>query len=112
MKATGAEITQFWQEWPLGPNWYVEESEIEVEGSEGAMLLDPGTKYDLAQFGVFCWQGTTPPAGGVPDPISFQSEFKAWRKKRTTARVVVEVPTDQLAELKAWAKAHRGKVLS
>ena len=59
MKATGAEIWAFYQEWPPGGNWYHDEyAEPIVDDDAGeTCVLKPTAKYDLADFGVMVWQG-------------------------------------------------------
>lgn len=120
-KATGADITRFYDSWPMGADWYHDDTTIEITGDEGENLLDPVTKYDLDDFGSIIWQGSGPVPvklviEGVaiqnPDQgwISFAQVFKAWQKGDTTCTVCLTVPKDQVEALKALAKERGWKV--
>ena len=117
MKATGAEIKEFWDEWPPGRDWFIEEEEC---GDSNNWLLDANKKYDLNEvLGVLYWQG-----GGdaVPSdhPMFKYTEghnivptsvfFRTWKKTRTEITLVVTVPKAEGDELKALCKQRKWKV--
>lgn len=117
MKATGAEIKQFWDEWPPGEHWYNDGSELDVySGDEQRFLLVPEVKYDLTHFGILVWQGP----GGLEIPkdapmrgsldVSFESWFKFWKKNKTTTSFSVIVNNNEVDAFKAIMKDHDWKV--
>jgi hypothetical protein len=94
MKALGSEIWDFWHNaWPEG--YYNDDAAVEVEDDNGGCLLDPATKYDLADFGVICKDGEQL---AFADP--FSKFFLAWRKKQTTVTFVIEVDKVKADEVK------------
>lgn len=117
MKATGAEIKQFWDEWPPGERWYNDDSELDVySGDEQRFLLVPEVKYDLAHFGILVWQGPDgleipkdPPMRGSLD-VSFESWFKHWKKGKISTSFSVLVKNEDVEAFQALAKQHGWKV--
>lgn len=118
MKAIGAEILEFYREWPPGDSWYLDDYENgieEGEGENGKVLVDAGTMYDLSIFGTIFWQGEdadlpkNAPARGN-DAVGFEAWFKHWKKSRTTTSVLIEVPKEKLEAFLALMKAGGFKV--
>lgn len=122
MKFLGSDIKVFWEEWPLGDEWYSDPpSEEEVIDPE---TLESGVKYDLHEvFGAVLYQGTTPfpspnlngksvgveasdvAANGnvIVYPLDTEKYFKAWLKARNvlTQTFTVTVPIAEVARFKA-----------
>jgi hypothetical protein len=119
MKATGAEIKQFWDEWPPGADWYNDDAPLEVylcSDNGDKLLLKLDAKYDLSDFGLLCWQGGSgkkvpkdPPMRGCLD-VSFESWFKFWKKNKTTTSFSVLVNNNEVDAFKAIMKDHGWKV--
>lgn len=113
MKATGQEIWEFWQAWPMGDDWYVSDAEIEVidEASEGC-ALEMATKYDVDAMGYLCWQGKGDEPRPPPWGETFADAFKKWRKQKTTVTLVVEVAREKADALTAAIKEQWGAKVS
>lgn len=106
MKATGAEITEFWREWPPGDDWYVEEAVLEVFAEDDRPLLEPTKKYDVADLGFLYWQGQGPIPRGAEEGIPTAREFTKWRKARMSKTFAVDVPVASVTEFRALCKQH------
>jgi hypothetical protein len=113
MKATGAEIWNFWMNgWPQ--NWY-NDAEIEVESPEGDCLLEMDQEYDLRSFGYICWPGTMgfprdeAPAHGK-DTVPFAKWFSFWKRGRTTVTFAVTMPRKDEAAFREFCLGHGWKV--
>ena len=107
MKATGAEIKDFYDNgWPEG--YYVEDVELEYIGNQDEWLLEPGTKYDLKLMGMLCPNEIPQGVHYSEISISFESAFKAWRKKSTTVTFGVTIPKEQEAALRDFVKTLKG----
>ena len=109
MKATGADIKQFWDEWPPGEHWYNDDAPLNVyehgdDSKPCALELDQ--KYELGDFGVLAWQG--PEGMEIPrdapirgeDYVSFERWFKHWKKGRTSTTLTVEVKNEDVVRFK------------
>ena len=106
-KATGAEITEFWQHgFPDG--YYSDDCETEVMDDKGECVLEPSEKYDLGSFGNLYPDNW---AGGDHDAIiSFSSAFARWKKAKTTETLIVEVPKSEVESFKQLAALHKYKI--
>jgi len=106
MKATGAEIKEFWEN-GFPETHYHEDPEIEiVDQNTGDFILDPNDKYDLGSLGYL-----VPPSSNSGHRVMpFQAAFLKWRKARTTAVLVVEVAKEKEADLRAAIEAAGGRV--
>lgn len=95
MKAFGAEIWQFYQEWPPGINWYIDNGEP-ITNDFDMCVLNPSLEYDLRELGDLCWRGS----GAEPQPLpwgeSFESAFIQWKKDRTSRTFMVNIPLDKV----------------
>jgi len=101
MKALGAEIWDFWQNgWPEG--YYIDDTEIEAEDDKGNCLLDLAAKYDLAEFGVLCPDGTQ--AERMREAERFSYFFSKWKKAQTKETLVIEVDKSKTEQIKAQLK--------
>lgn len=109
MKATGAEITEFWREWPPGDDWYIDDG-IEVTDEHDRPLLDPEKKYDVQDLGVLIWQGQEPGPKGSEEGVPVERVFAKWRKARTSQTLVVTVPNEAVDEFKALCKQRGWRV--
>lgn len=113
MKAKGSEIIEFWQAWPMGEHWWIEDYEINVEDDTG-IILDPSKTYDLDSFGVLVYQG--PAASGPDEPrVSFETEFKKWKKTRNRTDFIVSVPNEFAVSFRCWLEQqeeYKLKILS
>lgn len=103
MKATGAEITQFWAEWPAGEDWYCDFGGLDVVDDHDQPLLDPEKKYNVEDLGALIWQGEGGPPDGE-DTVPATTIFARWRKSRTTQTFFVNVPNADADEFKALCK--------
>jgi len=113
VKATGAEILDFYtNHWP-GDDWYIDDYAIDPAGEEGKPL-NSGERYDLQDFGFICWQGKGDPPMKAPvrgsDSIEFEKWFMFWKKKQTTMSFAITIPNEDEATLKAVCKEHKWKV--
>lgn len=107
-KTTGAEFKSFYSDkawWPEGV-WH-EDEEITIEGEAPADDFDLSDVADDARmvlaFGYV--------ANDEGDELgSFEGYFRKWRKKQTTAFLVVEIQLDMVGAVKAAIIAAGGKV--
>ena len=104
-KAKGAEIFDFYTNgWPEG--WYHDDNEMEIVNEDGeTCALEPDEEYDLSLFGVLVPEGDRMVNGDLPDPEGFATAFSRWKRAKTTAIVIVEVPKAQLDEALKQIKA-------
>jgi hypothetical protein len=118
MKATGAEIKEFWDAWPPGSHWYADDGRAVYDGD--TFLLEPDEKYHLDEFGVIIFDdhaakghrpSSGPPASGE-DFVPFEKWFKFWKKTRTMTPMGVVVPNADVDTFKALCKEHGWKVIS
>ncbi len=109
MKATGAEITEFWKEWPPGDDWYIDDG-FDVLDEHDQPLLDPKKKYDVSDLGVLVWQGKGPSPAGLGGVVPVQTVFAKWRKARTHQTFTVSVPNEAVDEFKALCERRGWKV--
>lgn len=116
MKFTGAQIQQFWDEWPAGKSWYHDFADLTDE--QGNFCLELSKKYDGRELGSLCWQGEGPPEMVLGDvtvrtdgctEIEFGVALKAWLQAKVTARVVVDVPRESLEDLLSLCRSRRWK---
>lgn len=42
--------------------------------------------------------------------VDYLSEFRRWKREQTSTRLVIEVPNNQVTEIKTWLKKHNVKV--
>lgn len=109
MKATGAEIVEFFNTgWP-GDDWYCEDEELVVFDESGQLALDPGARYNLGQLGYVQWQGD----GEAPEALynhSVEWWFLRWKRQRSFAILAVEVPKGDLDEAKRLCAEHGWRV--
>ena len=106
IKCTGAEYKSFMAaDW--GNNVYMDDYCISVNGEEFIGC-------DLDEDNIEPTDKVVIMAGCVYDDASYlrtlEAHFKMWRKKQTTAIVVVECPHDKLETVKAAIIAAGGKV--
>lgn len=116
MKAKGADIIEFWKEWPPGEDVYIDEADF-VEEPDGTLYtttdgftpgarVEPSGKYDVS--GYLGWQGKgAAPAGFVSD---LAAVFRRWLKAKTETTFAVTVPKGQEEALKAACAANGWKV--
>jgi hypothetical protein len=121
MKATGAEIWAFYQEWPPGEDWYHDDYATPITDDETSetCVLDLTKKYEVSDFGNMVWQGS----GEVPRDIAeaarrygdlkgmatwipFEWWFRRWKKTKTSSILIVDCPSDKLEELSTFLKRH------
>ncbi len=110
-KTNGAEFKRFYNDesyWAIGKSssaWH-EDEEITVNGvptTEGLDAIDDDAKVVISGGIVF----------GLPrelDP-SFEQFFKDWKKKQTTATLVVEFDKSKAEQIAAAIKAAGGKIV-
>lgn len=101
MKTSGPLFAEFYDEWPLGNDWYCEGGTYGEEGVADTAVVD----VDDALGGIF-WQGSGDPPASVmvggkavkvdraADYIRLSAVFKAWRESKQDAHFVVTVPID------------------
>lgn len=119
MKAKGAELTQFYADWPFGDDFF-HESDIDeaLENDDYFETLPPAETFDLEeQIGAVGWQGDGPEPRYITvngrrirvDSMRFVCEvFKAWRGDSIT--VAVTMPSEGLQALKEFAARMKWKV--
>lgn len=107
VKILGADLIAYWRAWPLGDDYYLDESPL-GENDAGVLVLDeedgggspiePDKKYHIN--GLLVWQGKGPPPVGRGE-LSLASELKKWLKlRRESSKVItVDVPLAQLEEI-------------
>lgn len=117
MKALGAEIKQFWDEWPPGDSWYLDELDMDtpIEATDGTCLLMLDEKYDLDGFGVITWQGSGDPPKEAPvrgdHYVPFGTWFRVWKKSRTSKAFFVTVPNADVEEFRRLCAERRWKLI-
>lgn len=107
-KYLGADIIAFFKEWPPGEDAYMEEAPFETTDTDDLLLvspddesgpkMDPAVKY-LFGYGLIGWQGEGDPPAGWDDDMP--RVFRKWLKARTVTTLIVEVPNDKAADLRA-----------
>ncbi len=109
-KTTGAEFKRFYNDPELWPtDTYCEDEVVTVDGATVPEYeFDYTTVQDAAIVTV---------AGGIVqgpqfdgNEPSFEAYFKRWKKKQTTATLIVECQLDKVDAVKAAIKAAGGKV--
>lgn len=107
VKILGADLIAYWRAWPLGDDYYLDESPL-GETDAGVLALDeedglgspiePHKKYSIN--GLLVWQGRGSPPQGRRE-LSLASELKKWLKlRRESSKVItVDVPLAQLEEI-------------
>ena len=108
-RATGAEITAFYDAWPMGDDWYYDhyDQSQAIRDDNDEALLVPDQIYDLQEdFGVIA--ANAPDA--VPDSLDFAREFRRWRKAQTSTVLVATVPKDVEAQFRAWCGENSVKI--
>lgn len=109
-KTTGAELKRFYADkefWPDNGDVYHDDEYITVDGADMPEFWDIDQIPDSAKVTVA--DGMVFGVSDGDDP-SFESYFKKWRKKQTTASFVVECNIAKQDELVALIKAHGGRV--
>lgn len=107
IKTTGVEFKRFYNDSTLWPRsvWH-EDEELLVNGADPGDLpydhIPDDAEVRITGGGVF----------GLPDnkKISFESFFRAWKKRETMRTLVVECPADQFEAVKAAIQAAGGVV--
>lgn len=108
VKVTGSEWKRFYADaeaWPEGA-WH-EDGEITIDGNAPPEDFDFSAVPDAATLTV---------AGGVvylkemEEGPSLEAHFKRWRKRQTTATLIVEVPHEATEAVRAAIAAAGGKV--
>lgn len=116
IKTIGAEFKRFYSDkefWPEPDTksgayvWHADEL-ITVDGEEIDWDFDLTLVPDEARMTI---EGGCVTDERNPDKDqSFEGYFKKWRKKQSTATIVVEVPKDKLEEVTIAIKQAGGKV--
>ncbi|MEQ1494449.1 MAG: hypothetical protein ABL912_01635 [Novosphingobium sp.] len=119
MKATGAEILQFWNEWPPGDDWYWDDIDESYQNpDDGSLIVDHDKKYDLDGFGIMVWQGGSGSSPTMEAPVRGElcvetaAWFRHWRRVRKERSVVFIVPIDAVDEVKKIAAERGWKVIT
>ena len=111
VKTTGAELKRFYADkefWPDNGDVYHDDEYITVDGADMSESWDIYQIPDAAKITVANGRVFGVSEGDEP---SFESYFKKWRKKQTTASFVVECDLAKKAELVALIKANGAKVV-
>jgi hypothetical protein len=126
---TGAEFKE-WHEtaWPKGYVWAYD-SVYTPQGSQDVKDIyfeDPSLKgkdaitvgdaevFEVPEDWFISWEGIDLQGrvnGDARDDLSISQLIKRWRKSRSVVTLVLEVPKDQLDEVKAWLKEKNLKTL-
>ncbi len=111
-KTTGAEFKRFYNDKEIWPDdTWAEDEVVTVDGSSFKNddgMFDYDTIPDAAIVTVAEGYVDGPQFDG--EGPSFETYFKRWKKKQTTATLIVECPLDKVDAVKAAIKAAGGKV--
>lgn len=108
MKTTGAELKRFYKDdsfWTKGASiddWY-----LEIDGTE----VDPDDIDTVPDEAKVSFQGTVFLDSENEDWITLDAFFRRWRKKQTHAIALVELPKDQLEDLKQLVKDRKWRIM-
>jgi hypothetical protein len=115
VKVAIEEIARFVKEgWPTPvKDWYMDDCNESVWeqafADDDYTPREPGAIVRLEDFeAVLLYQGTDQDPGSR----SFVALFKKWKRSLTTVTLLVEVPVEKAETLRAFIKAHEGKVLN
>lgn len=110
VKILGVEFKRYYEDsqaWPDG--WWHEDEEITINGFDGDGDVDLSAVKDSD---VITLKGGAIYKGGYDfEGSSMESHFKQWRKKQTTAVIVVEVPVEMVDTFRETVAKAGGKVL-
>jgi len=117
MKAKGADIIAFFNDWPMGPNVYMEETPfsyaengvlcVTADGWTPGAAVDPAETYDF-DCGMLGWQGDEDcPAGFNDDMVK---AFQKWKRDRDYVVLTVQVPKAEESAFLEVMKAKKWKV--
>lgn len=115
MKASGADIQRFWEEWPPGDDWFLDDYDATIRidpDGDGEFGLDLEQTYELLDMGPISYQGS---AAQAPQEtcIAFEAWFKKWKKNNAgTVALVVTLPKEDVPDLRSFAGMHRGWQIS
>ena len=108
MKTTGAELKRFYKDeafWPEGAwidDWY-----LEVEGTE----TDPDAIDTVPDEAKVIFQGTVFLDSDNSSWVTLDTFFRRCKKRQTYAISLVELPKDQLEDLKQLANQRKWRIL-
>jgi hypothetical protein len=108
MKTTGLELKRFYNDeafWPEGA--WIDEWHIEVGGTE----VDPDDIETIPDEAKASFQGIVFLEAHSNNWITLDTFFHRWKKQQTHTIALVELPKDQLEDLKQLAKAHKWRIL-
>lgn len=105
MKIRGAELQQWVDAWPDGPDWYLD------SGVDDFNLdtIDPETTYNTDDMGYLGYQGADA-LSGFDAARSVEGSIRAWRKKRDFDTLVVTVPKADREKFTAMCKSNGWRV--
>ena len=125
---SGADLIDFWREWPLDENWYADCGSVEdtpdgvaLEDPETGLrvAVDPKSKYDLDVIGCITWQGGECPGQVMvcgktirtdSKTLSTESVFRAWKRAQTHKTMTVEIPIAAEQELREAVRDLGGRI--
>lgn len=108
MKTTGLELKRFYKDeafWPEGASiddWY-----LEVEGVE----TDPDDLDTISDEAKVSIQGIVFLDSENNNWVTLDTFFRRWKKQQTHTITLVELPKDQLEDLKQLAKERKWRIL-
>lgn len=109
---TGAQFREFYvHNWP-GSDYYIDDVSIEIENYVGDYILADDAKIRLRDLGYICWQGDSSiHAWGTHWPLyQFYRDYVEKQNTstvvQTTSTVVLQIPSEQLEVLQAFAATH------
>jgi len=119
VKVTGAELRQFYRDWPCGGDWFHDDGAADTDEADN-LLVEPAVKYDLdEQIGFVAWQGEE----DTPSCLAYKGQqvfvdrdgyldlrklFRLWRGDKRA--VAVTLPTAEIDDLKTLAKERGWKI--
>ncbi len=112
MKATGAEIKDFWSNyWPYNlEDWYYEPCDGGyIDDEEGNFILEVDKFYDTDDFGDLIWQGPEKcPCPEKDGYMTFSRAFKRYKKISGRFICSLSVPKTDKGILEEIVKNHSG----
>jgi hypothetical protein len=103
MRATGQEIYDYIDKWPLGSEWKLDTNEaaVAIFDNDGYEIIDRSTYYDTRDLGEIVYIGSRPLSPAIK-PLDLGNQILLWLKRNRLSRkseegsatFTVEIPLD------------------